>query len=409
MRILHTSDWHLGHSLFNRKRFDEFQSFLFWLKKQIKEMGVDVLLISGDIFDTSTPSTQAQELYYEFLSAIARETTCRRVFVTAGNHDSASFIEAPKTLLKTLKVDVVGKITHNPSDEVFVVCDDMGKQQLIVCAVPYLREKDLRCARQGEGTQEREKRTLQAIAEHYRAVVESAILCRNSPDIPIVAMGHLYVAGSITKERLLGQPDPLYVGSLGQVPVDIFPSELSYVALGHIHMPQVVAAKENIQYSGSPLPMSFLEAQTPKRVVIVDVESNQPVEIKSLSVPNFQELIQIKGDWSLIESKINKLKSDNSKAWLEVIYESPIVIGELRARVQQLIVGSELEVLRIKNNQIVKEALSRSKTQKDLEQLTPEDVFEYCLKENRVDQKQQETLRSLYREVLDSLELKGQQ
>lgn len=155
--------------------------------------------------------------------------------------------------------------------------------------------------------------------------------------------------------------------------------------------------------------MSFLEAQTPKRVVIVDVESNQPVEIKSLSVPNFQELIQIKGDWSLIESKINKLKSDNSKAWLEVIYESPIVIGELRARVQQLIVGSELEVLRIKNNQIVKEALSRSKTQKDLEQLTPEDVFEYCLKENRVDQKQQETLRSLYREVLDSLELKGQQ
>lgn len=407
MRILHTSDWHLGHTLFNRKRTDEFQLFLSWLKKQIKEKSVDVLLVSGDVFDSSTPSTQAQELYYAFLGNIARETNCRRIFVTAGNHDSASFIEAPKTILKSLKVDVVGKMSQELSQEVFEVLDDHGEQQLIICAVPYLREKDLRCARQGEGTQERERRTLQAIAEHYKGVVESAILLRKNTEIPIVCMGHLYVAGSVTKERLLGQPDPLYVGSLGQVPADIFSKELTYVALGHIHMPQKVSGIENIQYSGSPLPMSFSEAETTKRVVIVDVGPDQGLKIEHLSVPIFQELIQIKGDWPLIEAKINELKSKNSKAWLEIIYESSLLIGELRSRIQQLIVGSSLEVLRIKNNQIVKEALSRNKTQKDLEQLTPEDVFEYCLIENQVAPQQKETMKSLYREVLDSIQVKG--
>ncbi len=403
MRLLHTSDWHLGHNLFGRKRTEEFSAFLSWLKNLMNEKGVDVLLVSGDIFDTTTPSNQAQELYYEFLSSIGSQTSCKRIFITAGNHDSASFIEAPKTILKSLKVNVIGAMTDNPADEVFDVCDADGKQQLIVCAVPYLREKDLRRAKQGEGVQEREKRTLEAIREHYKAVSDVALAKRTTPNVPIIEMGHLYVTGSITKERLLGEPDPVYVGSLGQVPSDIFSPQASYVALGHIHMPQKVGGNERIQYSGAPLPMSFAEADMPKRVVLLDIDEKAEISSESIDVPLFQELVQIKGDWEAIVHQIQALKDKQSSAWLEVIYDSTEVQGDLRNRVLELVAGTTLEVLRIKNKQVIQEALSHSKTQKELEQLTPQEVFDLCLKENDVAEDQWENLREKYQTILDEV------
>lgn len=403
MRLLHTSDWHLGHNLFGRKRTEEFNAFLSWLKNLMNEKGVDVLLVSGDIFDTTTPGNQAQELYYEFLSSVGSQTSCQRVFITAGNHDSASFIEAPKTILKSLKVDVIGAMTENPADEVFEVCDADGKQQLIVCAVPYLREKDLRRAKQGEDVQAREKRTLKAIREHYKAVSDVALKKRATTNVPIIEMGHLYVSGSITKERLMGEPDPVYVGSLGQVPSDIFSPQASYVALGHIHMPQKVGGSEKIQYSGSPLPMSFAEADNLKRVVLLDINEKGEITSQSVDVPMFQELIQIKGDWETIDQQIQALKARDSSAWLEVIYDSAVVMGDLRNRVLELVQGSALEVLRIKNKQVIQEALSHSKTQKELEQLTPQEVFDLCLKENNVAEDQWENLREKYQTILDEV------
>ena len=145
MRLLHTSDWHIGRTLYGRKRYAEFEAFLNWLAETIQQHEVDALLVAGDIFDTSAPSNRAQELYYRFLCRVAA-SNCRHVVVIAGNHDSPSFLNAPKELLRALDVHVIGSACENPADEVLVFADAQGAPELIVCAVPYLRDRDIRVA-----------------------------------------------------------------------------------------------------------------------------------------------------------------------------------------------------------------------------------------------------------------------
>ena len=142
MKLLHTSDWHLGRSLYDRKRYNEFEAFLNWLIGFIADEKVDLLLVSG-VFDSTTPSNRAQELYYHFLGRLSA-TGCRHAVITGGNHDSPTFLDAPKNLLGALNIHVVGSATGNPEDEVFVLKDDDGKTEAIVCAVPFLRDRDIR-------------------------------------------------------------------------------------------------------------------------------------------------------------------------------------------------------------------------------------------------------------------------
>ena len=305
--------------------------------------------------------------------------------------------------MQSLKVNVIGRARQNIQEEVIEINDSFG-QQLLVCAVPYLRDKDLCISRQGETSQERESRILKAIRDHYRQVLDDAIKRKKHQKVPIVAMGHLYVSGSITKERLLGQADPLYVGSLGQVPIDIFPKDFHYVALGHIHLAQKVGEDDRIQYSGSPLPLNFSEVNNQRRVVLVEFSEKGERKIEYIDVPLFQELVQIKGNWEHIEQQIIRLKQKKSQAWVEVVYESSVVMGDLRARVLKLIESSSLEVLRIKNTQVIKEALSHRTTPKDLQQLTPMDVFEFCLQDRQVDNDQRPLLREYYLKALRELQ-----
>jgi exonuclease SbcD len=168
MRILHTSDWHLGRSLYGRKRYEEFSSFLDWLAQTIEDEKVDALLIAGDVFDTSTPSNRAQELYYRFLCRVAT-SCCRHVVVVAGNHDSPSFLNAPKELLRALNVYVVGSMTEALEDEVFVLHAD-DKPEAIVCAVPYLRDKDIRTVEPGETIDDKNAKLVEGLKNHYADV-----------------------------------------------------------------------------------------------------------------------------------------------------------------------------------------------------------------------------------------------
>lgn len=150
MKLLHTSDWHLGRALYGRKRYAEFEAFLNWLAGLIEAEGINVLLVAGDVFDNSVPSNHAQELYYRFLCRVAA-TPHRHVVVTAGNHDSPSFLNAPRELLKFLNIHVVGYASAQVEDEVILLAGPDGEPQLIVCAIPYLRDRDIRTAEAGEG------------------------------------------------------------------------------------------------------------------------------------------------------------------------------------------------------------------------------------------------------------------
>ncbi|MFI4919188.1 MAG: exonuclease subunit SbcD [Legionellales bacterium] len=202
MKILHSSDWHIGRSLYGRKRYEEFESFLSWLVDTIQKNQVDALLVAGDVFDTSLPSNRAQELYYSFLCQVAA-SSCRHVIVIAGNHDSPSFLNAPKELLRTLDVHVVGSVAENIEDEVLLLNNTAGTPELIVCPIPYLRDRDIRTAEAGESPEDKQRKLLEGIQDHYAKVCALAEDKRNTlgVKIPIVAMGHLFTAGGQTIER----------------------------------------------------------------------------------------------------------------------------------------------------------------------------------------------------------------
>ena len=168
MKILHTSDWHLGRSLYRRKHYEEFSAFLDWLTQTIEEKKVEALMVAGDVFDTSTPSNRVQELYYRFLCRVAA-SCCRSVVVVAGNHDSPSSLNAPKELLRALNVYVVGSMTEALEDEVFVLQTD-DNPEVIVCAVPYLPDKDIRAVEPGETIEDKNAKLVEGLKNHYADV-----------------------------------------------------------------------------------------------------------------------------------------------------------------------------------------------------------------------------------------------
>ena len=157
MRVLHTSDWHLGRPLFSQKRYEEFSAFLDWLARTLQEKEVDVLVVPGDIFDSGTPSNRAQRLYYDFLRQVYL-SPCRHVVITAGNHDSPSMLGASREILQVLDIHVVGNLPEDPADEVKVLRDAQGKVALIVCAVPFLRDADMRLVEEGESSGDKESK-----------------------------------------------------------------------------------------------------------------------------------------------------------------------------------------------------------------------------------------------------------
>lgn len=400
MKILHTSDWHIGSTLYGRKRYDESEQFLHWLVETIKNHSVEALLVAGDIFDTSTPSNTAQELYYRFLNEVSK-TTCRHVIVTGGNHDSPSFLDAPKALLKAFNVHVVGSAAEREEDEVFILKDADNNPEAIVCAVPFLRDREVRQSSEGESYRDKENRLVEGIISHYQKVYEEACKERNElgKSLPIIGMGHLFIAGSSIYKRsgeTNGERD-LYVGSLGQVPADRLPS-FDYFALGHLHIPQKVAGSETIRYSGSPMAMNFDEIHQQKSVVIVDIH-DQNVDIQTVQVPAFRHFEQIKGDWDSIEASLKRLKEESFAGWVEVIYEGQEAIGNLRERVYKLVENTSIEVLKIQNAMLFNAVMKQYEKEVELQDLNPADVFDQCLTDHGLPDDQKVVLKGLFSEV----------
>ena len=401
MKVLHTSDWHIGRALYGRKRYEELEAFLNWLAGLIENENIDVLLVAGDVFDNSTPSNHAQELYYRFLWRMAASSH-RHVVVTAGNHDSPSFLDAPKELLTFLNVHVVGCASDSPADEVIVLSGPDTEPRLIVCAIPYLRDRDIRTAEAGESVEDKESKIMEGIRNHYRLVCDAAEEKRTmlKKSVPIVAMGHLFAAGGQTTDG--DGVRELYIGSLAQVRTDVFPESIDYLALGHLHIPQRVGGSDFIRYSGSPLPIGFGEAEQEKSVVLVDFSGNAP-KVKNISVPRFQELKTLRGDWQTIAQGIDKLKSRGSKAWLEIVYEGDEIAGSLREQLNEAIAGTGMDILRVKNNRVLERALSRMDADETLDDLDVTDVFTRCLESHEVPEDQRQQLLRAYREVIASL------
>ncbi len=401
IRVLHTADWHIGRTLCGRKRYEEFEAFLTWLADIIQQREINILLVAGDIFDTSTPSNRAQELYYRFLRRVSA-SSCRHVVVVAGNHDSPSFLDAPRELLKALNVHVMGSASENPEDEVLVLCDEQDTPKMIVCAVPYLRDRDIRIAEAGESVEDKEWKLIEGIRTHYAAVAAIAEQKRAElgSNIPIVAMGHLFTTGGQTVDG--DGVRELYVGSLAHVTAGIFPECYNYLALGHLHVPQQVNDSEIIRYSGSPLPMGFEEAEQQKSVCQVEF-LNTTTLVQLIDVPVFQQIERIKGDWNSISSRIHDLSATGSQAWLEIVYDGEEVIGDLRERLESAISWTQLKILRMKNNRIIDRVLGQLQEEDTLADLNENEVFKRCLDKHAVPEEQRPELLRAYQETLSSL------
>lgn len=422
MRIIHTSDWHLGRSLYGRKRYDEFAAFLDWLGNLLEAEGIDGLLVAGDIFDTSTPSNRAQELYYGFLCRVAA-SCCRHVVIIAGNHDSPSFLNAPKELLRALNVYVVGAMTGRPEDEVIVLKDVQGSPEAIVCAVPYLRDRDIRSVEPGETREDKNLKLVEGLKNHYAAVCTMAEQRQREFEdkghcpVPIIAMGHLFTAGGRTVEG--DGVRELYVGSLAHVGREVFPASIDYLALGHLHVHQTVGGAEYIRYSGSPIPMGFGEAFQEKKVVIVEFfpqtaltapdsgESGKPIphpsSIRLEKIPCFQPLERITGSLDEILGRLEQLKAEESGAWLEIEYTGSDIIPHLRELLDAPLEGSSMEIRRIKNKRIMDRVMGMIHEDETLDDLDVNDVFERCLDSFEVLPEDRPVLTQAYQEIVQSL------
>jgi exonuclease SbcD len=402
LRLLHTSDWHLGHRFHGRQRHDEQGSFLDWLIDQIETCGVDVLLVAGDVFDTTTPGNRAQSLYYRFLNRLAG-SCCRHVVITGGNHDSPALLEAPRELLRQLDIHVVGSIDSQPDKEVVLLRDRDGQPELVVCAVPFLRDRDIRTAAPGETLEEKGRQLRDGIREHYRQVCDVAERLREEVGghLPLVAMGHLFVAGGRTVEG--DGVRELTIGGLDRIDGASFPASIDYLALGHLHLGQLVAGNPTRRYCGAPLPMSFSEAGLRKEVLLLTWEQRGFVA-EPIAVPVLQPIASLSGDLSQLLKGLEELKTDSRSFWVELQYIGDILIPNLREQLLAAVEESNLTLLRIRNNRLYDYTLQQDRETESLDELSVTEVFERCLAAHQVEEGQRHVLGAAFTEITTALD-----
>ena len=380
MKILHTSDWHLGQSFFTKSRKNEHAAFLRWLLNEVEEKRVDALIVAGDVFDTGTPPSYARELYHEFIGEL-QDKQCTLV-VLGGNHDSVSVLNESKALLKYLNSHVVASTNIDDSEQVFALKDKSGNQAAILCAVPFIRPRDVVTSEAGQSATDKRQNLGNAIKQHYASLYQQACALRDSinPNIPIIATGHLTALGVSQSESVRD----IYIGTLEGFDAAGFPPA-DYIALGHIHRPQKVAGKEHIRYCGSPIPLSFDELNTQKQVVLVDFNSEEissasTPSITPIAVPRFQAMAVIKGDLPAIEHAINhrveieKATSDNP-VWLCIEVETQDYLTDLQQRVQALLEDKHAEILQLKRVRKRQQSSLSQKENIQLSELSVAEVF----------------------------------
>lgn len=343
MKIIHTSDWHLGAKLHDQDRGNDHSAFLGFLLKVLEAERPDALVISGDVFDTRQPTPAAQTLYYDFIADVAAAQSCGRIVVTAGNHDSPSMLSAADNVLKRLKVDVISRVQPNPEDELCVVRDDVGQVGLVIAAVPFMNDGELvNIARNaGDKSEVPSERLAAGFATHYRGMIDAAKAVAN--DAPIVAVGHCMVSGAkVSDER---SERGRQIGGLDSYDGGAF-AGADYVALGHLHIPQSVGGNEFIRYSGSPLAMSFSEVGVAKSVTVVDFNGSS-ASVREIPVPEFTPLRVFEGGADSIRHAITDLAASKP----ELVYASVRVTegeGELAqfwGELDSIVQGSGVRIL----------------------------------------------------------------
>ncbi|WP_434036809.1 exonuclease SbcCD subunit D C-terminal domain-containing protein [Formosa sp. 4Alg 33] len=397
MKILHTADWHLGHRLHEQSQVEEQLLFLGWLEDYIKTQHIDVLLISGDVFDSGSPSNQSLHMYYNFLMKL-QHTNCQSVIITGGNHDSPGTLNAPKDLLKALSIYVVGKASEHIEDEVFEI--NIDNEKVIIGAVPFLRDGDIRRATAGETFEELTDKYKTALIQHY---VKVATQCKemNTTEAPVIAMGHLFAMGGSVSDS----EQNIYVGTLGHIGEEDFPSYFDYVALGHLHRPQIIGGNQKVRYSGSPNVLSFSEIDYDKKVILLTLEQNKITAITDDIIPNFRNIQRLSGTLQDCISQFPKIESNgfNLTPWIEIVLDEPHSVNTDELKKEAENYAFEILKISLKKQRKIKgieELLANSKSIKELQ---PTEVFKLKCKEMDFDLDKNPQVMDAFEEILQAV------
>ncbi len=403
MKILHTADWHIGKILHKHSLKTEIESFFGWLLTIIETEKIDLLIVSGDIFDLANPSSKDRASYYRVLSQLTKLNV--QIIITGGNHDSINLLNAPQDLLSHLSIHVIGGAKENLEDELIEIYNTQGKLELVVAAVPYLRDKDLRNINTDKKYHDRTEAVREGIKGHYFALAE--ICSKKYTDIPIIAMGHLYAKGSITSDS----EREIQIGNAAAVESNIFSPIFDYVALGHIHRPQVIGKNEYIRYSGSPIPLSFSEKEDIKSVVIIDIKEKQKVEIKIKTIPKQRELKKFVGSLQEVQTYLEAYNPDfalTSFVEIEITEDtySSVKIAEKEELVSSFAENTNFKILKSKINfKTGQNNTADLFTQgENIEDLSPSEVFNKRLESEDLDEARLKMLKEAFLEILEQVQ-----
>lgn len=404
MRLLHTSDWHLGQHFMGKSRQAEHQALVDWLLEQVAKHAVDAVIIAGDIFDTGTPPSYARELYNRLVLRLNQAGVA--LLLLGGNHDSAAVLGESRELLARLGTVVVPG-ADEAAAQIQVLAQRDGRPGCIVCAIPFIRPRDVLQSQAGQSAEDKQLSLQQAIQQHYAAVHAAAIEKRQQlgaelgNTLPIVATGHLTTVGASASESVR----EIYVGALEAFPTAAFPPA-DYIALGHIHRPQVVGGQNHIRYCGSPLPLSFDEAKQQKEMLLVDLDAGGLRAVTPLPVPRFQALVAIATNLAGLPAAIGEAAAQGSReapAWLEVTIAEDDYLADLPARIQAVCDGWPVEVLRIRKARGNTAARIEREAVETLDELSPDDVFARRLAAEELADDVQQALSERYRAVVAGL------
>lgn len=405
LRIFHSADWHIGKGLGNIDRTDDFRVFFRDLLAMIAERQPDVLLISGDVFDTSMPANSAQRLYYDFMRSL-EGTSVRATIVTAGNHDSQRFLEAPRALLETLHCYVAGDTVES---QTFVLRDD-GAPYLAVAAVPYLREGDVRRGTMDDTDTDRAQRFEAGVRAHYDAVHSLLMDELKGARVPLVAMGHLFVTGSKMKPNSdpVESDGSVYVGTLRNVTADAFGDTWDYVALGHIHHGQEVKAKVPMRYSGSPVALSYSHMTYHHHIVEVTFDGTGAMRVEELPVKQPRHFVQVKGTLDELKAGIDQAGATYVMPFVEATLTSDECLPDLSNELTTYGETHGVIVTAVRNEALAARYAQINEEAPDLSDLTPDAVFKAYLRENfdeEVAQARFDLFADLFHEIVNDVHI----
>lgn len=335
------------------------------------------------------------QLYYEFLQKFSQLPRCSAVIV-AGNHDSPAHLDAPRGLLKHFNIHVVGSPSQERREDlIHLERRDETSDTVVVCAIPYLRDRDVLRVVSGEAYTERQERLREGIYQYYRETFRLAAPLREQ-GIPLIATGHLTLQATAST-----QPSDHEIGTLSSLEASRFPQEADYVSLGHLHAPHAVGTHPEIRYAGSPFPMSFAEASQEKSVVITEFKEGRLDRCHTHPIPTFRILYRYSGTLADLPSWMEAHRPATDSAltpWLE-LHLSDRATSSLSDQVMQVVHDEPFEVLKILSQAEPETPGSWKTSDTSLQELTPSDVFAERLRAADLDPLQDETL-TVFAELL---------